>query len=417
MVENIRTAFQGIWSHKLRSFLTMLGVIIGIAAIIGIVSTIQGTQQQIMENLVGSGNNNVTIPLYEGDYEASPDWSMPQTVSTLTDSQKRRIRELEGMVDATFYFQRSYAATIRGNTTIQGGVFGIDDRYLATVGYTVYKGRSFVEEDYRKFKKIALIDENACTQLFGGEDPIGQIIEISGEPFAVAGLIRKDIKTGPVINTVNDYFNYVTDSSGLVLIPSSVWPVMFSFDEYQNCIIRVDSIERMSSLGKAAADILNEAVRASADGSTTFKYKANDLAEKARNQQQANASMNNLMLWIAAIALLVGGIGVMNIMLVSVTERTSEIGLKKALGARKRVILMQFLTESVMLTGMGGVIGVIAGIILSYVISRVSGTPIAISALSIVVSVVFSMAIGIVFGILPSIKAANLNPIEALQRE
>ena len=416
MIENFRSAFQGIWSHKLRSFLTMLGVIIGIASIIGIVSTIQGTQQQIMENLVGSGNNNVTIPLYEGDYEASPDWSMPESVGRITDSQKRRIRELDGMVDATFYNQRNYTSTRYGDVMLEGAIYGIDDRYLETIGCRVCKGRSFVENDYIKFHKNALVDEAAATTLFGGENPVGKVIEISNEPFTVVGMIRQEVKSGPVINTVSDYYNYQADSSGTILIPDSVWPVMFNFDEYQNCIIRADSIDNMSSLGKAAADILNESVRTSSGGST-YKYKANDLAEKARNQQQANASMNNLMLWIAAIALLVGGIGVMNIMLVSVTERTSEIGLKKALGARKRVILLQFLTESVMLTGMGGIIGVIAGIILSYVISNISGTPIAISVFSIIISVVFSMAIGIIFGILPSIQAANLNPIEALQRE
>ena len=148
-----------------------------------------------------------------------------------------------------------------------------------------------------------------------------------------------------------------------------------------------------------------------------LSYKAEDLLEKARNQQELSASTNNLLIWIASIALLVGGIGVMNIMLVSVTERTSEIGLKKALGARKSRILGQFLTESVMLTSLGGILGVAAGIVLAYVISRMSGTPVAISVPAIFLGVGFSMLIGIVFGILPSIKAANLNPIEALRHE
>ena len=139
------------------------------------------------------------------------------------------------------------------------------------------------------------------------------------------------------------------------------------------------------------------------------------MLEKAKNKQELAASTNNLLIWIASIALLVGGIGVMNIMLVSVTERTSEIGLKKALGAKKKRILAQFLTESVMLTSIGGILGVISGIILAFVISNSSGTPMAISVPSIFIGVGFSMVIGIVFGLLPSVKAANLNPIDALQ--
>ena len=139
------------------------------------------------------------------------------------------------------------------------------------------------------------------------------------------------------------------------------------------------------------------------------------MLEKAKNKQELAASTNNLLIWIASIALLVGGIGVMNIMLVSVTERTSEIGLKKALGAKKKRILAQFLTESVMLTSIGGILGVISGIILAFVISNSSGTPMAISLPSIFIGVGFSMVIGIVFGLLPSVKAANLNPIDALQ--
>ncbi|MCF0144962.1 MAG: FtsX-like permease family protein [Eubacterium sp.] len=142
-----------------------------------------------------------------------------------------------------------------------------------------------------------------------------------------------------------------------------------------------------------------------------------DLLEKIRSKQELAAGTNNMLIWIASIALLVGGIGVMNIMLVSVTERTPEIGLRKALGARKRRILTQFLTESVLLTSFGGVIGVVVGIILAKVISGVSNTPMAISVPSIILGVVFSMCIGIIFGLVPSIKAANLNPIDALRRE
>ena len=167
-------------------------------------------------------------------------------------------------------------------------------------------------------------------------------------------------------------------------------------------------------MGKKAEDILNENL----DSETTkMQYRANDVMETARNLQELSQSTNSQMLWIASISLLVGGIGVMNIMLVSVTERTSEIGLKKAIGARKRSILIQFLTEAAVLTSIGGVLGVLAGLVLSQVVSKVSGTPTAISVPSILVAVLFSMVIGVVFGLMPSVKAANLNPIDALRSE
>ena len=150
---------------------------------------------------------------------------------------------------------------------------------------------------------------------------------------------------------------------------------------------------------------------------STIKYKAEDLLEQAKELQRLSASTNQQLIWIASISLLVGGIGVMNIMLVSVTERTKEIGLKKAIGAKKSRILGQFLTEAAVLTSFGGLIGVLAGIILANIVSKISDMPVGISVPAIVISVVFSMVIGVVFGLLPSIKAANLNPIEALRHE
>ena len=188
----------------------------------------------------------------------------------------------------------------------------------------------------------------------------------------------------------------------------------FQFDEPENVVIKADSTDNMSSAGKAVADILNQGI----DSNTSkFKYKADDVMEQVKKLQNLSQSTNNQLIWIASISLLVGGIGVMNIMLVSVTERTREIGLKKAIGARKKVILFQFLTEASMLTSIGGIIGVIVGIVLSKVVSQLSGAPTAISVPSIIGSVLFSTLIGIIFGLLPSVKAADLNPIDALRSE
>ena len=170
----------------------------------------------------------------------------------------------------------------------------------------------------------------------------------------------------------------------------------------------------MTNAGKECANILNGYLSVTDD---TIAYKAQDLMEQAQQIQELSQSTNTMLIWIAGISLLVGGIGVMNIMLVSVTERTQEIGLKKAIGARKSKILGQFLTEAAVLTSMGGILGVIAGIVMAKIISYVSSTPVAISIPAAVGAVAFSMVIGIVFGVFPSYKAANLNPIDALRHE
>ena len=416
MTENIRFAFQGIWSHKLRSFLTMLGVIIGIAAIIAIVSTIQGTNEQIMQNLIGAGNNGVTVSLRQGEDDYYMDMGAPAGVQPVSDEQREEIRKLDDVEDATFYLSRSYmdSVTHLDRTLDSGSARGIDDHYLNTCGYVVYQGRAFIAHDYSTFAKVVLLDEIAAKILFSGEEAVGNTLEIRGEPFTVVGLIKKSDNFQPVINSFEDYMTYHQEEYGTIYMPDATWPVIFGFDEPENCIARAKKTEDMSHVGKEVVEIMNKSVTAS---NSQIAYKAEDLLERARNQQELASSTNNLLIWIASIALLVGGIGVMNIMLVSVTERTSEIGLKKALGARKRTILAQFLTESAVLTSIGGILGVIAGIVLAEVISRMSDTPVAISVPAIILGVAFSMLIGIVFGLLPSYKAANLDPIEALRRE
>ena len=221
---------------------------------------------------------------------------------------------------------------------------------------------------------------------------------------------------------------YNQSSSGQIFIPTNDWGICFRYDEPQNCIVQAVDTDSMTMAGKKTADILNENVRKqSAEneeaenniemGMGAVEYKSESLLEQAKALQDLSKSTNNMLIWIASISLLVGGIGVMNIMLVSVTERTREIGLKKALGARKKRILAQFLTEAVVLTSIGGLIGVVFGIGLSKVIANLAEVPVSISTKAIVVSVVFSMAVGIIFGLLPSIKAAKLNPIDALRYE
>ena len=417
MIENIRLSFKGIWSHKMRSFLTMLGIIIGIAAIIAIVSTIQGTNEQIKQNLVGSGENTVEIALYQGEWEYEMSYNgIPTGVPLVSDDVINQIKEIEHVENAARYVSRQdYNGVYYLNTSLSGGyVKGIDDNYFDTCGFVMKSGRSFVADDFTQFRKVVILDEDSAEALFQGEDAVGKTIEIKQEPYVVIGIVTKVKEFEPVITSIEDYYMYAEQSAGSVYIPYTTWPIVYQFDEPENVLIRIENADYMTKAGKECANILNSSLFVMDD---SISYRAKDLMEQAQQIQELSASTNMMLIWIAGISLLVGGIGVMNIMLVSVTERTQEIGLKKAIGARKTKILAQFLTEAAVLTSIGGALGVLVGILFAYVISYLSGTPVAISVPAAVGAVIFSMLIGIVFGVFPSYKAANLSPIEALRHE
>ena len=425
-MENIRLAFQGIWGHKMRSFLTMLGIIIGIASIITIVSTIKGTNEQIKENLIGSGSNVVHVSLYQDDWEYDMTWSpLPEGVRFLEDSLRDSLNRLSGVEEVSFFNRRNWSDFVTaGSGSFSGETYGIDSAFFRVNGYTVTYGRDFDQRDYDGFRKVVILDRKAASALFGLELPIGKVLEIKGEPFTVVGIAELTSKFEPAISSYNDYYMYADTSAGAIFIPSTVWPMVFYFDEPQNVAVKATSTDTMTKAGKAVADALNETqlvgvvaeegVTANAGG---FSYRSQDLLQQAQQLQEMSNATNQQLIWIASISLLVGGIGVMNIMLVSVTERTGEIGLKKALGAKKKRIRRQFLTEAAVLTSLGGIIGVVLGIVAAHLISASNGVPVAIDVPATVISVVFSMAIGIIFGMLPAVKAANLNPIEALRRE
>lgn len=414
MGENIRLSLKGIFSHKMRSFLTMLGIIIGIASIIAIVSTIQGTNRQIEKNLIGAGDNLVKVSLYQDGYTYYMDNGLPQGVPVIEESTKEQLSSIEHCQGVSVFRQReSYNVVYHLNTSMSGGyIRGIESDYLQTAGLMVKTGRGISDEDNRQLRQVALLDEATAQALFDGENPVGKTIEIQNNPFTVVGTVAAKEEFEPNIETMDDYYTYHQDNGGAVYIPVEMWPLIYQYDEPQSVILKADTTANMTSVGKQASEILNMAV-----SNENVKYQAQDLMEQAKQIQQLSQSTNTMLIWIAAISLLVGGIGVMNIMLVTVTERTREIGLKKAIGARKKTIMMQFLTEAVVLTSLGGLLGVLTGLLLAKLISMLNGTPMAISIPASVFSVLFSMLIGIVFGLIPSWKAANLDPIEALRHE
>ena len=415
MLENINLAFQGVWSHKLRSFLTMLGIIIGIAAIITIVSTIKGTNEQIKQNLIGAGNNVVNVTLMQDNNQMDFSYNaVPDGIAAITASMRDEIDKLDKVQEASLYHSRSWADGVYvGNSSFNGNIYGGDSHFLSVEGYMVNYGRGFIDSDFATCRKVVLVDANTAQSLFQGQNPIGGTIEINGEPFVVVGVVSQKTTSEPVINSVNDYYMYSGNTSGVIIIPDACWPIVYRYDEPLSVAVRATSTNDMTEAGNNVAKYLNENV-VSTD---KCKYQAKDLLQQAADLQSLSETTNKQLIWIAAISLVVGGIGVMNIMLVSVTERTREIGLKIAIGAQQSRILWQFLTEAAVLTSLGGILGVACGIGLAYMLSSIMGTPVAISVGACAIAVAFSMIIGVVFGLMPAVKASKLNPIEALRRE
>lgn len=415
MLENISLSLQGIWSHKLRSFLTMLGIIIGIASIITIVSTIKGTNEQIKKNLIGAGNNVVTVSLSQDGHEYDMEYSaLPRGVKSVSEETRAELDKLDFVQECSCFVSRRWADNVYyKNTAFNGKICGVDSHYLSVYDYKICAGRGFIDTDFSESHKAALVDSKSAQGLFAGENPVGKTLEIFGEPFTVVGVFSADKSSEPVINSISDYWMYSDSSSGTVLIPSSCWAIAYRYDEPMTVAVKAASTDDMAKAGDNVANSLNE----TQISGTKYSYTVNGILEQASELQSLSKSTNSQLIWIAGISLLVGGIGVMNIMLVSVTERTKEIGLKLAIGARQKRILWQFLTEAAVLTSLGGILGVASGIALAYMLANVMGTPVAISATACIIAVAFSMVIGIVFGLVPAVKASKLNPIDALRHE
>ena len=341
---------------------------------------------------------------------------LPAGVPVIGQTELDRIGQLAGVEAVTAYASRQTwnAVFYLDRPLSYGTVYGIADDFLATMQYSVARGRDFTEEEFQKGFKVALLDGNAADALFYGEDPLGEIIEIQQEPFEVVGVIRDDnAGEKEEYQSINDYYMYGWESGqGRVFIPERAWPIVYQFDEPRSVGLRVTDTKDMVPAGKRAADILNENVT-----NPSVRYSAGNSEEYADDLKTLTNAIRLMLVSIASLSLLVGGIGVMNIMLVSVTERTAEIGLKKALGAKRRTILTQFLTESAVLTSTGGVLGVLLGIGLAKLISVVANLPFGVNVPWLLIAVGFSMAIGLVFGAMPASRAARLDPIEALRRE
>ncbi len=419
MLENIMLSFRGIRSHRMRSVLTMLGIIIGIASIIIIVSIIGGASAQLKDSMVGGDANTITVSLYEKDslfmsMEYDPSQNGPISgVDKVSEEELDKIRQIPGVSGASAIYQHEYGSNeIKYlDKNAYAMVCGVNIDYFNIYGRVLTSGRLFTQRDFDNRSNVVILEDFAATTLFKNESALGKTVQIGNELFTVVGVVTR-LTDYSEIENISDYFSKVGFVNASVFIPTTSWNDAVGYDDIQSVVLQIDDPDQLVAASTLAAGILNDGLP-----TNDYEFKSGSLTEDSEYLGEITSVASILLIGIASISLIVGGIGVMNIMLVSVTERTREIGLKKALGARRRVILGQFLTESVVLTSLGGVIGVLIGIGIAKLVGLIIQMPAVISISSIIISVAFSMGVGIIFGLVPSIKAANLNPIDALRYE
>ena len=400
--ESFLMAWASLIANKMRSILTMLGIIIGVAAVIALVSIGNGVKQDIQNSISSLGSNLLMV--MPGAPRTPGVRPSAGSMKSLKVSDYEAIAKLDGVKAASPMTNSSYVV-IYQNKNWTTSVSGVSYNYLDVNNWSMKSGRFLSEKNVQNRERVAVVGKTVVKNLFGDEDPVGAEIRVKNIPFRIIGVLNSK-GSGAMGN----------DQDDMVIIPYTTAMERVEGVDYLRMIYVVGKDE--NGIDRLQSDIENLLrVRHGIKDTNLDDFNIQNMNSIMETMEETTGTLTLFLGAVAAISLVVGGIGIMNIMLVSVTERTREIGVRKALGATYSVIVTQFLIEAVVISLMGGIIGIILGIGSSKLIGMASGMSTVISVPTIVMSFAFSMAIGLIFGIYPARKAAKLNPIDALHYE
>jgi len=402
----ITIAARALRVNLMRSFLTMLGIMIGIGAVIVMVAVGSGATKQISDQIATMGSNLIII--LPGSTTSGGVHAGMGSQPTLTFDDVKAIRAECPSVLRVAPEQRGSAQLVAGNMNWSSDITGTTPDFLLIREWKIASGREMTEADVDTAQKVCLIGQTVAENLFGDEDPTGKQVRIKGVPFQVIGLLEAKGRSAQGTDQDDKVFMPITTAQRKIIgnaFPGTVGQTM----------VQAVSEGKITQAVEEITGLLDQRHHMSA--TKDRDYTVRNLSEILAVSQQSAKTMSMLLGAVASISLIVGGIGIMNIMLVSVTERTREIGIRMAIGAKERDILLQFLAEAVLLTMLGGFIGITLGVGGAFAISALFNWPTLISGQAILLAVAFSSGIGIFFGFYPARKAAGLNPIDALRYE
>ncbi|QQR75793.1 MAG: ABC transporter permease [Holophagales bacterium] len=399
----LATALRSLGRNRLRSFLTMLGVIIGVASVIAMVSIGRGAQRRVESQIAALGKNLLTV--FSGSAQLGGARGGAGSISTLTMDDVARLRDEAETLAYVSPLVRAPGQVVGGGSNWASQVLGVSPEYFAIREWTVADGEAFGDREMRTGAKVALLGRTVATNLFGESSPVGAQIRIGRVPFTVVGVLSPKGQTG-----------FGTDQDDIVLAPATTVQSRLAGGRNLNQIYV--SVREGVSSAVAQAEV-EEVMRRShrlADGEES-DFNIRSQAEIATAAAATTQTFTLLLGSIAGVSLLVGGIGIMNILLVSVTERTREIGIRLAVGARTRDVLLQFLIEAVVLSLAGGAIGAVLGVAGALAIGRSGRLQAVVEPSTVAIAMLFAAAVGLFFGLHPARRASRLDPIEALRYE